>query len=223
MTAKERLKRFVEFKHIGRNKFEEKVGISFGYISSRSPTLGSEIIEKILKIYPDINIEWLITGEGEMTRSTTEKEKNIKIKFAPLISRYAHSSYLVNVNSIPFIKSLPVVPVLADNNDPRDFYAFEMRGESMNDGSINSFKSGDILICKEVDSQYWSCQLNSSKGKTFILVHETEGVLVKQVADFNQNDSIVLRSINPVFSDIRINVSDIKKMFSIIKIHRDQF
>lgn len=64
MTTKDRLKEFLTLKGIGRNKFESKIGIATGYLSSKSLTITSEVIEKAAEEFPDLNIDWLITGKG---------------------------------------------------------------------------------------------------------------------------------------------------------------
>ena len=45
MTTKDRIKKFVETLDYGRNKFEDILGISYGYISSKSPSISSDVIE----------------------------------------------------------------------------------------------------------------------------------------------------------------------------------
>lgn len=69
MTTKDRIKKFVETLNYGRNKFEDILGISNGYISSKSPSISSDVIEKIAQHYPELNLEWLITGKGSMLKS----------------------------------------------------------------------------------------------------------------------------------------------------------
>lgn len=71
MTTKERLKEFLSLKKVGRNKFEEALGIASGYMSSKGVSINSDVIEKSLEYFPDLNPIWLLTGEGEMLRSRT--------------------------------------------------------------------------------------------------------------------------------------------------------
>lgn len=47
--------------------------MSNGYINSMRKGLGTPKLEQVLKQYPDLNRDWLITGEGEMLRSGSKE------------------------------------------------------------------------------------------------------------------------------------------------------
>ena len=79
-SIKERLIRYLEYKKIGRNKFEDSAGISLGYITHLKSTPGSAHLVKILNAAPDLNKTWLLTGEGEMLIPQKE-EMNDNIDF----------------------------------------------------------------------------------------------------------------------------------------------
>ena len=105
MTSKDRLKEFLSFNKIGRNRFEEKIGVAYGYMSSKSKTITSDVIEKLSKEYPMINLIWLITGEGEMV-NVSEKESsgvNIDMSFSERLkicmSTNSITSYYIGKNS----------------------------------------------------------------------------------------------------------------------------
>lgn len=74
------IERFVRFhKHLqltemypGRNALEEKLGVSNGYITkafSKKSAMGSDLLERIMKLFPQLNIVWLLTGDGDMILS----------------------------------------------------------------------------------------------------------------------------------------------------------
>ena len=69
MTTKERLKEFLSAKGIGRNKFEDQLGLANGFVSSKGVSISSDAIEKTATAYPELNIDWLITGKGSMFKS----------------------------------------------------------------------------------------------------------------------------------------------------------
>lgn len=66
----ERLAHYVESKGISLNKFSVGIGVSNSYFSKmikNKASVGSDIIEKIVSMYPDLNTEWLFSGKGSMT------------------------------------------------------------------------------------------------------------------------------------------------------------
>lgn len=67
-TIKDRCLEFLRLLDIGQNSFEKKCNISTGYISNNKGSFGSKIISRISVAYPELNTEWLLTGEGEMLK-----------------------------------------------------------------------------------------------------------------------------------------------------------
>ncbi|MGV8136916.1 MAG: hypothetical protein AB2L20_17030 [Mangrovibacterium sp.] len=71
----ERIFHFARFKGISINKFSTQVGVSNSYFTKmrkNNASVGSDIIEKILRIYPELNAEWLLTGTGDILKATKE-------------------------------------------------------------------------------------------------------------------------------------------------------
>jgi len=71
ITTKDRLKFFSKENGFGQNTFEKHVGIAIGYLSSKSKSITSDTIERVYEKFPDLNLEWLITGKGDMFKSTS--------------------------------------------------------------------------------------------------------------------------------------------------------
>ncbi len=70
MDLIDRLKIFIKSQSIGQTKFEEIVGFSRGYISNIKTSIGADKLGQIKSKYPTLDIDWLITGEGEMLKNT---------------------------------------------------------------------------------------------------------------------------------------------------------
>ena len=75
MNVKERINVFIEYKGIPIKKFEEKCGLSNGYISSMRKGFGEEKLNNVLKEFPELNREWLLYGEGEMLKSPVQEAR----------------------------------------------------------------------------------------------------------------------------------------------------
>lgn len=66
-----RLQEYCTSTGISLNRIAVDLGISNSYFSKmvrKSGSIGSDILEKILLHYPDINPEWLLTGKGAMRK-----------------------------------------------------------------------------------------------------------------------------------------------------------
>lgn len=62
----DRLKLFIKSRGLGQTKFEELVGFSRGYISKVKTSIGADKLSNIVEVFPELNLDWLITGKGKM-------------------------------------------------------------------------------------------------------------------------------------------------------------
>lgn len=72
----ERLKEYIDLKGVTVAAFERSIGMSnasFGKSLKQGKGIGSDKLEKILSVYPDINPSWLLTGAGEILLTKTPK------------------------------------------------------------------------------------------------------------------------------------------------------
>lgn len=72
----ERLKQFIDYKGISVSGFEKSIGMSnasFAKSLKNKKAIGTDKLENILKIYPEINPNWLLHGKGSMLISNKTK------------------------------------------------------------------------------------------------------------------------------------------------------
>lgn len=67
-TVKERLSLFLKERKISKSEFGRLCGVSNAYVTSLKKTIGADVLRAISLNFPDLNIEWLLTGEGEMLK-----------------------------------------------------------------------------------------------------------------------------------------------------------
>ena len=68
---------FIKFAGLSARQFDLSIGASNGYtlrMKKNNASIGSDVIENILKVYPQLNVVWLITGEGDMLNKGEEDE-----------------------------------------------------------------------------------------------------------------------------------------------------
>ncbi|WP_430908841.1 hypothetical protein [Maribacter sp. 2-571] len=66
---------FITHAGLSARQFDLSIGASNGYtlrMRKNNASIGSDVIENIVKIYPQLNLVWLITGEGEMLKTEEE-------------------------------------------------------------------------------------------------------------------------------------------------------
>lgn len=88
MDINERIRKFIKSKKITIQSFEASIGRTNGYLShTKSPT--ATVLAKIKEVYPDINLNWLITGKDETIEQDKEDYyKNRCLELLDKIDRY---------------------------------------------------------------------------------------------------------------------------------------
>lgn len=225
-------KRFFNDSNLAFSEFMgEKTATTSGWISGRR-NIGRSVIDKILDKLPDVSPTWLLTGSGEMlsTSPQTQTTKNEAVPFefgsimnVPLVNQYAYAGYLCGYSDPEYIGALPTIPFPVDREYKGQYICFEVKGDSMDDGSKYSFDQGDIVLCREISRDYWKTKLHIKQWNAFVIVHQTEGILIKQIIDHDvENGIITIHSLNPLYEDRQIHLSEVKMLFNVVKMQRNQ-
>lgn len=123
----ERLKEFLKYLDLGQNIFEKHMGWGNGYIAHIKKSIGSDKLNDLINEYPLLNIEWLITGNGNMLKN--EKQNTISIVAEP------DAEYQSNEKK--YIQQL--------ENENKRLIADNQRKQEI----IDSFLSGSIIVNKK--------------------------------------------------------------------------
>ena len=70
-NIKQNILQFIERQNISKYKLYEKTGISNGTLSQKGGMSESNIM-KFLSAYTEVSAEWLLTGKGEMLKSSVQ-------------------------------------------------------------------------------------------------------------------------------------------------------
>lgn len=73
MNSKERLLEYLKYLGVGQNAFESNIGVSVAYISKLKGSIGSEVLAKIKRAYPELSMDWLIDEDGDMIRQNVNQ------------------------------------------------------------------------------------------------------------------------------------------------------
>lgn len=72
MGIKERLYNFLDAKNLKASKFEQRCGLSNGFCSKVNDNITEGSLLLIQRAFPELNINWLKTGFGEMLVDETK-------------------------------------------------------------------------------------------------------------------------------------------------------
>ena len=229
MTGQEIINKVLEELNLKAPTFADSIGVKYqrifdlqkGKVKKISSSLANDIINK----YGQFNLTWLLTGEGEMLNTPKPENEASPIDEpiilrVPLVSQYAHAGYLAGYADASYMDSLPTIPYIVDHEALGHYVAFEVKGDSMNDGTEDSILEGDRLLCREIQPHLWVSSKLHFRKWDFVIVH-TEGILVKRIIDHDvDNHTITIHSLNSMYPDKVINLADVKQIFNVIELQR---
>lgn len=77
MGVKERIKDFCKAEKMNISAFEVAIGVANGYVNSISKSIGIDKIEIIIEKFPNLNLEWLLAGKGEMYKESVVSKDGV--------------------------------------------------------------------------------------------------------------------------------------------------
>lgn len=207
MNVKDRLITYIESKEIKKSHFEKNIGVSNGYINSLKDSPSAEKLELISKKYLDLNISWLLTGEGTMLNDDGEKVSILKPnKDAPELTGY----YYPNVSASAGLdistlnQELEKVPIYLPNfGKGIDF--INVYGDSM----YPKYNAGEIIGIKLIEFQY----LNY--GYPYVVIFKNGDAYIKYVKKGKDENHVLLESENTFYEPREFNIDLIQNFYSI--------
>lgn len=222
-SVKQRLIEFIKYKDLSQRKFEQLVGLSNGFVNNISKGIGADKMLKILSVFPELNQRWLLYNEGSMLQKNEASPRTMDVIVGiPLVSQYAYAGYLSGYGDPEYIDKLPRIDFTPDRHMTGNYIAFEVRGDSMNDGSADSYLEGELLICREVEPVYWKDSQLFINKRDFVIIHK-EGILIKRIIAHDvENHTITIHSLNPMYQDEVLDLADVRQIFSIVESRRQR-
>jgi hypothetical protein len=77
MTTKERLAKFINYKKFSNREFSIRISASPTYFTT-TKSIGSDKLEIIGKVFPELNMDWVITERGTMLHTVVESQDTQK-------------------------------------------------------------------------------------------------------------------------------------------------
>lgn len=196
----QRIEEIIQHYRLNKTSFSAKIGLKENslivrIINDPNRSFTVDLLQRIALNFPEVNIRWLITGEGEM------------ICKQPIPDNHYIEYYRKDSKE-------PVDKMKIYGYDDCD-KAFDVFGDIM----APKFRSGDIIICKTIPYPG-----PIAYGEAFLIILNDEIPLIRYIRSEVDTDSIKLGAENPRHEDSTIHKADITRLY-IIKgvIRRESF
>lgn len=215
---KERIIQLIENKKLPKEEFYIKIGMtsaSFRGKAKETP-LNSTAIENILSLIPDVNPNWLITGQGEMLKKDQaviikESKANYgNLKPIPLVSVTAVGGFGNNSFAIEErdVKDYYIIPKF--KHKKVDFMT-EVEGSSM----YPKYNSGDVVACTVINENSF-IQWN----KTHVVATKEQGIIIKRIKKGSIEDKLCMISDNKDYDAFEVPKEDITGIALVVGVIR---
>ncbi len=238
-NIKDRILQIPEIKGISKETFFEELGMSYGNFKGKSKTtpLNSNSIADIVSKYPDVNIDWLITGRGVMIKSVTQMTEEDRYKESifgktPNQAEEPSATYtksaMIDTNentliqlpgSVAFYEDIdvtagPDVLFTDGSTSPTDyihvpnFQDCDVAFPIWGDSMFPAYQSGQVVLCKEFHD--WRSYV--PYGEVFLIITDNLRT-IKYVKKGQSEQSLLLVSENTHYEPFELPKNHIRRMF----------
>lgn len=239
----ERIRVFIDKQGLTVAAFERSIGMSnasFAKSLKKGGAIGTDKLENILKTYPQLSPEWLLTGRGEMLKSD-DAAKMYPVD-EPVDSGDKVSESIPNVQdssrkgavAIPTDspqEGIPLIPIdamagaLSGEQTVLEYeceryvvpafrgahFLIRVKGSSM----YPTYSSGDIVACQKVPMTDLFFQWN----KVYV-IDTDQGALIKRIKPGSDRKHISIVSDNPDYDPFELPYSSIHAVALVIGVIR---
>ena len=205
MGVKDRIKAFASYKCLTPKEFEQMCELSNGAFSKINDNIRPKTVDRISIAFPELNREWLLTGNGEML--LPEEEQTVPAAYVDALSD----------RGIPYYEELPVsagqLEVLLQSSKPTGYInipglraqaLFPVVGCSMKP-EINP---GDVVGVEALNN--WD---SIDPDKVYMII-TSDDRMIKHL-ELDDEDGEILWCVSPNYKRFKIAKSNIKATYRI--------
>ncbi len=175
-NVRDRILVFIDAIGITKSRFEKIAGFSNGYIDKLRECPSQKKLDIISNSFPTLSMPWLLTGEGEMLKSSSpnkieEKEKNLIPFYSNVISVGGINERLANVDDTQ------IESVDAQMIDTGDWFRSATSAIVQYGDSMVEYPHGSILAVRRLTDMR-----NITTGKSYV-IETSDFRVTKQLVD----------------------------------------
>lgn len=212
----ERILKFIEYLGISVSEFERNCNLSNGAVSKMGDNTRRSTVNKIYNVYPQLDIDWLLTGKGSMlndSKAELEQPNTANENVIDTLSDYetwllpqtAHGGSLTNIpaDSVFLQNCEKIVSPIKDVD-----FAIGVYGDSM----APEYPSGSRVLIKKINPDAFI-----DWGKAYVL-DTCNGVILKEILKCEREGFITCHSVNPdpKYADFDVSLNEIYGIYRVL-------
>lgn len=213
-----RLEEYISYKGLSIRRFEIIIGAANGYVSNIKLSITPAKQKKIQSAFPDLNMSWVLTGEGKMLRNSSapdttedsctnvaiEQSDNTKSKVIPLLPISAQGGSLNDFSvSVMSHECEKVVSPIIDVD-----FAMSISGDSMSP----EYPSGCQVLIKKINESAFI-----EWGKVYVL-DTCNGTIIKKLMPSESPDKVLCVSINPAYPQFEVAFKYVQGIYRVMMV-----
>lgn len=231
MKPIERVKEIIKFYNLSISAFEKRTQMSNNSIQTaikRVANLKDDTLNNILKAFPDISAEWLLTGKGTMFRKETPYQNTNPDDVAndnptgnsESKKQYYDGMFIRNAELIPLVPEeafarIKYRGIISMDHEIEKYHVPLFKGAEFlisikGNAMIPKYSNGDLVACKRVPLDSF-LQWNN-----VYVLSTTQGSLIRRVREGKDDNHILIVSENPEFEPFQLNKSELNAIAIIV-------
>lgn len=232
MNAIDILDRLLDYTGENRSSLARRIGVipqRFHDIANgKTKAFSYEIADKITTAFPEVDKNFLLTGEGTMLAGESEVKANAKeldpealnwisVPVIPFRAMAGSTGWYEDVFADDWKEKRTVIAPLGAK--AIDHAIFTVTGDSMEPTLIE----GDEILAKHVPFDcYKENRLRIYNYSIWIIATKSEGILIKNITEHDvENHTITCHSFNDKYSDFVLDLSEVKDIYHIVSLTRN--
>lgn len=201
-SLKERILAFIEKMGLTKAQFEKNAGLSNGFVDKSGDNSRRSSLDKISTAYPQLNMAWLLTGEGEMLKTSTAEQTETTPYTVPLVPISAQggsfNDFVVSVKDSDCEKVISPVRQV-------DF-ALTVTGDSM----APEYPGGSQVLVRKVNERAFI-----EWGRVYVL-DTCNGTVIKKLNPGRDDDEVLCVSVNPDYQPFYVKLADVYGLYRVM-------
>lgn len=207
MNLKDRLLEYISSKGLSVSDFEKKVGLSNGAVSKMGDNTRKSTLDRVSIYFPDLNINWLRTGEGLKEKNSEKSPAHFPKEGIPLIPFSAMAGALKGeMTALEYECEHYIIPSFSGAD-----FLMPVKGNSM----TPTYISGDIVACQRVPMSGLFFQWN----KPYVL-DTSQGAIIKRIKPGSDKNHVLIVSDNTDYDPFELPYEDIYAVALVIGVIR---